>query len=223
MMIWSTLVNIFAGYLVADFVSGIGHWLEDTYLKTTTPFVGGIAAANQMHHLRPALMCHFTYFQTIKSTLALTLPIYAALAVFGYGLEPFVLSFFACTINVNEIHKWSHMRTKELHWFVQLLQDYRVILNRRDHGIHHRAPNDNQYCVVSGAINYPLDYIGFWRGVEYLIYKSTGVKPRDNDDPDIWATYERMFPGYLAHAKIVPPVHVGVSLHEDGAPVAKTE
>lgn len=204
-------IQIVAGYGLADFVSGIGHWFEDTYLKTTTPIFSTIAISNQMHHVRPTLMCYFGYLETIKTTFLVSMPLYAVLAYFGYAFHPAVLSFFIATINVNEIHRWSHMRPAELSWFVRILQDYRIILNRRDHNIHHGKPNDNQYCVISGAMNYVLDAIGFWRIIEWIILKLTGIEPRKNNDPDIWRVYEHAFPGNLAAAGFHP--------HENGEPV----
>ena len=208
-----TIGNIIAGYFAADFVSGIGHWLEDTYLKTDTPLFGSIAAANQMHHLRPALMCHFNYFQTVKTTFGLLLPVYVACLYFGVGLNPGVITFFLATLNVNEFHKWSHMQKKELWYPVQMLQNARIILNRQDHKLHHTRPFNSQYCVVSGGMNYILDGIGFWRFIEAVIYYTTGAEPRKNDDPEIWTTYEKIYPGLLASAGIQP--------HENGPYVAK--
>lgn len=202
------IAQIVTGYILADFISGVGHWFEDTYLQTNAPIIGKIAIANQMHHLRPTLMCHFGYFETIKSTILVSAPIYALFAYFGYAFDPTVLSFFVATINVNEIHKWSHMRPSELSWFIRILQNYRIILNRYDHNIHHREPNTNQYCVVSGAINGILDTLGFWRAVEWIILKLTGIEPRKNNNPDIWHIYERAYPGKLAA--------MGFYLHENG-------
>jgi hypothetical protein len=38
--------------------------------------------------------------------------------------------------------------------------------------------------VITEYNNYYLDYIGFWRGLEYVIYLFTGIKPSRKPSPD---------------------------------------
>jgi hypothetical protein len=62
------------------------------------------------------------------------------------------------------------------------------LLNPDYHKIHH-TDLVGQYCIISGFLNWPLDHFGFWRGLENIIEKLTGVKPRMNDDPNIVEVY----------------------------------
>ena len=80
----------------------------------------------------------------------------------------------------NQIHKWSHMYTG-LPTAVTLLQQYHIILPQRHHRIHHVAPHETYFCITTGWCNYPLEVLQFWTGLEWLIEKVTGIKPRTDD------------------------------------------
>lgn len=80
----------------------------------------------------------------------------------------------------NQFHKWSHTYSG-LPRPVTLLQDYHAILPQRHHRIHHVAPHETYFCITTGWCNYPLEVLRFWVGLEWLIEKVTGVKPRTDD------------------------------------------
>ena len=39
--------------LLADFVSGVVHWVEDAYARPGAPLIGSLAENNLRHHWRP--------------------------------------------------------------------------------------------------------------------------------------------------------------------------
>jgi hypothetical protein len=45
-------IQIFLGYIMADFLGGFFHWFEDTYLDydSKIPLFNGISKHNEMHH-----------------------------------------------------------------------------------------------------------------------------------------------------------------------------
>ena len=53
------------------------------------------------------------------------------------------------------------------------LQDKNVILSRQAHGIHHKKPHDNNYCIVSGHMNV-ADKYGFFSWLQRIVEKRTG-------------------------------------------------
>ncbi len=63
-----------------------------------------------------------------------------------------------------------------------------VLVSRRVHGAHHRAPFEGNYCIVSGAWNKALDAGGsdqsFFRRLERAVAARTGVEPRCWHAPD---------------------------------------
>lgn len=90
--------------------------------------------------------------------------------------------FFQSSISVlcPQCHKWSHTYFG-LPWYITLLQDYHIILPRKHHRIHHVAPHETYYCITTGWLNYPFEYIRFWPRFEAAIEALTGSKPRADD------------------------------------------
>ena len=62
------------------------------------------------------------------------------------------------------------------------LQDAGILLSRKAHGAHHKAPFENNYAIVSGWWNPLLDAGGnghnFWRKFGHFIKARTGAEPR---------------------------------------------
>ena len=63
------------------------------------------------------------------------------------------------------------------------LQDAGLLVSRRAHGAHHRAPFEGNYCIVSGIWNHALDSSGFFRRLETFIAARTGIEPRCWHEP----------------------------------------
>ena len=80
----------------------------------------------------------------------------------------------------SQIHKWSHTYFG-LPWYITIFQDLHIILPRKHHRIHHVAPHETFFCITTGWLNYPFEYIGFWTTLESIIEKTTGHKPRADD------------------------------------------
>jgi ubiquitin-conjugating enzyme E2 variant len=176
------ILQIILGFLLADFIGGIFHWIEDTYLHycIETPILRDIAKDNEMHHYFPRSILTYSYL----SHMTYSLP----LAVFGivllYLLDKrlfvkypyFIVTLFVVSSMGNIVHRFSHMRDCENHAIVKCLQKYGILCSHSHHSIHHVLSNE-KYCAISEWNNYILDTILFWRGLEYLVYGVTGIKP----------------------------------------------
>ncbi len=91
-----------------------------------------------------------------------------------------IITTFLIVAN-NQFHKWAHMVHYPLPFYVRWLMNVHLILPKTHHNIHHRPPHMVRYCIINGWANYPLDYIDFWRKVEWLVQSITGIEPRTDD------------------------------------------
>jgi len=179
------LLQIIIGIIIADFLSGVFHWFEDTYIDycTTIPALSNIAKDNELHHYFPRAMLSHTYLENMAVTLPLTgfsivlIYLYNKDFVIKYIYMFITLFIFASTANV--FHRFSHMRNCELPPIIKWLQYNKIIISHKDHSHHHTTSIDS-YCTVIPYTNYILDKIEFWRFLEYCIYicTLTIVKPR---------------------------------------------
>ncbi len=80
-----------------------------------------------------------------------------------------------------QVHKWAHTHKSHLPSWIKWLQRIHIILPIKHHHAHHQPPHIVRYCLVNGWANYPLDYIDFWRKLEWTIESITGWKPRQDD------------------------------------------
>lgn len=167
--------------LLADFVSGFVHWLEDAYARPGMPVVGRIAEDNLLHHRRPRAFLARSWWQSSSDLLLVGLLVIWAALLAGH-VNGWLLAFVALTINANQVHKWAHQGPRENPRLVTWLQRLRVLQTQREHGRHHRGRKDSHYCVITNLLNRPLEALGFWKRLEALIERLTGVARRNDAD-----------------------------------------
>jgi len=176
------ILQIIIGFLLADFISGIFHWSQDTYLHycTNIPFLSSVAKDNELHHYFPRSLIVYSYLEHMYITLLLTIIVISIIFIynkkflFQYKYLFITLAFFSTTANI--VHRYAHMRECENYKVVTLLQKTGILCSHNHHSIHHEK-SDEKYCVVSEYNNYILDNLYFWRGLEYIIYLITGFSP----------------------------------------------
>ncbi|MEQ1828042.1 MAG: fatty acid desaturase CarF family protein [Pirellula sp.] len=169
---------IIAAWLMADFLSGFWHWLEDRYFDVSWPIVGDyIAKPNQLHHAQPSAFLNQSYWSRNYTTIipagvALVLLIVCAPTSFRAYISEWCdgLSWYCLVIlfvsQANEIHAWAHQRCNPT---ILALQETGLLQSPKHHGQHHRSPFEVKYCVMSDWLNPILDLVGFWRALEWLL------------------------------------------------------
>jgi hypothetical protein len=188
-------------YVFSDLGTGVYHWAVDNYGSGATPLVGGQIAAFQGHHVRPWTITEREFANNVHQVFRpAAAPAAAIAAAAAAGAPPAAavgaaaFLFLACMSQ--QFHAWSHMKRSQLPAVVAAAQDAGVLISRRAHGAHHRAPFEGNYCIVSGLWNGVLDQGGAddapFRRLERAIFERTGIAPRCWAAPeDGWEELER--------------------------------
>ena len=152
---WWLLVVILTGIAAADFVSGIVHWIADTWGSETMPVLGRrFLYPFRVHHVNPDDLLRREFLDTNGDVamMAAAFPLAGFWipleAVWGQALDVFLVSFTLAGLPTNQVHKWAHMPSppRWLRW----LQQSGIILSREAHHRHHEAPYAMNYCIATG-------------------------------------------------------------------------
>jgi ubiquitin-conjugating enzyme E2 variant len=175
-------LKLVATWLITDFISGFVHWLEDSYGHPHMPVVGRyVTKPDLLHHYNPRKFVTNSWFSS--SDLLLILCSASLLVAFIFGrLSPMVCLGAVLGVNANQIHKWCHRTARENGRFIVGLQRLRLVQTPRQHHQHHVGRKDAAYCVLTGLLNPILDGCRFWRGLEFVIETTFGLKKRDDDE-----------------------------------------
>jgi hypothetical protein len=161
-------IDILICVLVVDFLSGIFHWWEDTYLSTCSPawLKRWIVAPNIEHHTTPQAMTRGTWLDRNRVLMFACWMI--GLAIGAAGIADW-RAYFVLVLGsqANEVHNWAHRR--DVPRAVRWLQLAGILQSRRHHAFHHRSPYAARYCTVTNFLNPVLDGIRFWRALEAAI------------------------------------------------------
>lgn len=167
----------------ADFFSGFFHWTVDNYGGLETPIFGTVIAAFQGHHDAPWTITYRDFANNVYKICYAALPglLATVLAQRFLGLSPalaiFSLTYFNGQILSQEFHRYSHMTVTDLPAWADRLQRAGIMLSRKEHGVHHKAPHMGRYSILNGMTNGVLDRTGFWRRLELLVYRLSGQEP----------------------------------------------
>lgn len=142
--------------LLADFVSGFIHWLEDVYAKPGMRFIHQIAVDNQLHHTRPRELLKKSWWHSSWDIVLACVVLIASTWWFN-ALSWEVVLFSVLITNANQIHKWS--------------QAAQILQGPRQHSKHHSGDKNTHYCVMTNVLNPLLEKVHFWRGLENLLRK----------------------------------------------------
>jgi len=186
---WLIVTSCLLSMVFADLFSGLLHWGADTWGSFDTPLFGKTFIRSfREHHVDPVRMTQHDFVETNGDNFMVIAPFLAYLA-FGVEIREgsytdcflvnFLLYLCVWVALTNQIHKWAHLLKPPR--MVALLQDFNIILSRKDHQVHHHTPFDRYYCITNGWLNPILGAIGFWKRMEIAISAITGAVPRQDD------------------------------------------
>jgi ubiquitin-conjugating enzyme E2 variant len=154
-------------YLTADFLTGVVHWTEDTWLAPGRSRLLDkyVVLDNIEHHRRPGSIRGGSYWATNKPSLIVAAIAIALMAMFGVvAWQPYLVMLFAS--QGNQVHKWAHSSDRPA--IVAWLQSIGILQSRAHHGKHHTQPFAANFCALSNFLNPVLDGIAFWSEVERI-------------------------------------------------------
>jgi hypothetical protein len=162
------VIDILLCILAADFISGIIHWLEDTYaVPGKSKFLDKhIVLPNIDHHRNPGYIVRGTYLSNVLVSVILCG--LAGLALYLAGIrfwQPYLTLLIAS--QANQTHAWAH--TRRVPKFVRYLQSFGALQSTFHHSEHHYPPYDIKYCTITNCLNPLLDRVNFWRFLERCI------------------------------------------------------
>lgn len=183
---WLVAGAALAGYVAADFLSGVAHWLFDTWGSIDTPVIGrSFIRPFRDHHRDAGEITRHDFVETNGNNCIAAAPVLAAACFIPVETNPglfataFVLSLGLAVFATNQFHKWAHVA--EAGPVVRRLQRWHLILPVDHHLVHHRAPYETHYCITTGWLNPILRAIDFYPRLERLVTSVTGAVPRRDE------------------------------------------
>ena len=173
------VLKLFFTIILADFVSGLVHWLEDAYARPGMPLFGRIAEENLQHHARPRAFLAKGWWESSHDLLLVGL-LTILLSLWLEMFSGWMLLFVLVTVNANQIHKWAHQGPRENPALVALLQKWQILQTPRGHARHHRGSRDSHYCVITNVLNPVLESMDLWRRMEAVVESIFGMRRRSD-------------------------------------------
>jgi hypothetical protein len=165
------------GYLLADFMSGLVHFLGDNFGTVRTPIFGPtFIFPFREHHVDPEDITRHGFIETNGHNCLVSLPVMMAMhhtllsvAVQSTAVSiAFATGFFLIlgVFATNQFHKWAHSQHPPA--VIAFLQKYRLILSPKHHKVHHTSPFERYYCITTGWLNLLLDKTNFFPATKWL-------------------------------------------------------
>lgn len=167
MSVATVVGELLLGWLLADLVTGAFHWWEDRFGREDWPIVGSwIIAPNRLHHADPLAFTLHGFWARNGAAL-ITATAAAALLTLIAGPAVWIAALATGGALSNEVHRYAHQPSRAPTW-IRILQEIGLAQSPKVHAVHHRPPQDQNYCVLTDWLNPPLEAIGFWSRLERL-------------------------------------------------------
>ena len=169
------LSSFIFSYLLADFISGLVHFIGDTFGTETTPLFGkSFIQPFREHHTDPKAMTKHDFIETNGNNCIISIP---AMILIFFTIDPsfnylffFLFSSFTFLMGfifiTNQIHKWAHVEKPPK--LIQILQNNSFILSPHHHSKHHAYPYDKYFCITTGWLNPLLTKMKFFEFIKKI-------------------------------------------------------
>jgi hypothetical protein len=144
--------------IVTDLISGILHVVLDNPRSLDLPSISALAQGFQRHHENPSGIYEMPIYQHIYVMhMPLTLLFVAVLPFQDTGMHVVFLSMVIGIHVMQMAHLWAHLPPERVPAFVRLLHRAHLLISKPKHDLHHRAPFDKDFCIMTGVCNRPLN------------------------------------------------------------------
>lgn len=144
--------------VVTDLISGLLHVVLDNPRSLDLAPIRGLAQGFQRHHQNPSNIYEMPLYQHLY---VMHMPLtFLFLAVLPFGKAGMYVVFLSMVIALHVMqmaHLWSHLPPEKVPGVVRVLQKGRVLLRKQQHDLHHVAPYDKDFCIMTGVCNRPLN------------------------------------------------------------------
>lgn len=176
-------LKILAAWLLADFLTGVVHWIQDLFMDK--PFknsiLNSIKEDNDLHHKLPTTVTTFTYWENLRNSVFFAWPLSFGLFVIGAPMILWLAVFFGSFANV--IHRWAHTGERHLPFIIRWIQWTGLFASYSHHFKHHYQINPHgigferirkehahvRFCVMTSWLNPILDRTQFFTWAEILV------------------------------------------------------
>lgn len=175
MDLFSIIAQLLVGWLLADFLSGLAHWIEDRLLWVGMPLLSRpIVEPNRLHHRDPLAFLNASVLSRNSTTWAAVVAI-ALPWLFLAGFSWIWVGALAGGLAVTEVHVRTHRGTIRASWY-RALQEIGVVQSAPHHWGHHAGAMDSRYCILTNWLNPLLDRLRLWARLESCL-DAIGLTP----------------------------------------------
>jgi hypothetical protein len=167
------IYNLVLAFILADIVSGIYHWFQDSYRCKSEAINQALFENFQLHHALPHLIAKHDWeyvswelgaASVVGNTLAI---LYTGEGEYSEGWIMF-RTFWVFGTYINHVHRCAHIRNLgyPIPWPLQ---------SAKHHAIHHHRPELRSYCILSVLNNGWMDFVGVFPAAEWALYQIFGA------------------------------------------------
>lgn len=182
----AALVIAVLGIATADFLSGLLHWIADTWGSAEQTLIGRrFLRPFRLHHANPKDILERGFIELNGDVALVISPVLTAtLSVpldtwWGFQVWQYLITTCAAGLFTNQVHQWAHASQPPV--VVRWMQNCGLLLNARRHTSHHQAPFATDYCITTGWCNPLLHRMRFFARLERAVSAITGAEPRRDE------------------------------------------
>lgn len=161
----SFIGQLLIGWLLADLLSGVFHWWEDRFGNETWPILGSwLIAPNKLHHVEPLAFLENSFTQRTRASI-IAAGLFGALWWHLFGPSVLMATTVVGLALATEVHRLTHA-PRYAGPILRVCQEIGLVQSPKCHALHHRPPQDRNFCVLTDWLNPVLEALDVWRRLE---------------------------------------------------------